>query len=143
MSKKNLARTVIEGGRSHFNTFDRRCSHGEERARSRDVARALLCGGDPEDAIFEPRRSVDPWFYDKLGPAMRWLRSQVGRPWNKVRSELFARFDTRTTAGRHILFDHVLREVEDARPLRPRRHGLWVSEQGVLRHAVFRRKAKK
>jgi len=28
----------------------------------------------------------------------------TGRPWSKVRGELFERFDARTNAGRHIIF---------------------------------------
>src|SRR5439155_1105825 len=32
MATKNLSRTVIEGGRYHGNTFDRRASHGGERS---------------------------------------------------------------------------------------------------------------
>jgi hypothetical protein len=36
------------------------------------------------------------------------MHAQVGRPWDRVRSDLFATFDTRTLAGRHIVFDHML-----------------------------------
>jgi len=68
-------------------------------------------------------------FDDKLGPPRRWLGRQVGRPWNIVRSELLQRFDTRTTAGRHIVFCHMLRWVEHDgvarwRPFLVDRHGL-------------------
>src|SRR5438477_11087201 len=30
------------------------------------------------------------WFGEHLGPLRRWLRSQVGRPWNRVYSEACA-----------------------------------------------------
>ncbi len=43
----------------------------------------------------------------------RWLDAQVGRKWSEVRSEVFEKFDTNTTAGRHITFDHLLRSVTD------------------------------
>lgn len=45
---------------------------------------------------------------DKLGAAERWLLAQVGRPWAKVEGEIRSRFDTRSLAGRHLVFDHLL-----------------------------------
>jgi hypothetical protein len=57
-----------------------------------------------------------------------------------VRSELFARFDTRTTAGRHIVFDHLLKSVEHAPSSFTDRHDLLVDRHGLLRKPVYRRK---
>lgn len=108
MATKNLSRTVIEGGRYHGNTFDRRASHGPERSGVRQALLAIRDGDDADGVVLPQKRKVTRHFHDKLAAAERWLRAQVGRPWNKVRSELFARFDTRTTAGRHIAFDHML-----------------------------------
>lgn len=45
-------------------------------------------------------------FSDLLGPAQRWTRGQVGRPWNKVYSELCGTFDRRKTTQRHVL-EHI------------------------------------
>ncbi|HVW30570.1 MAG TPA: hypothetical protein VHC69_34680 [Polyangiaceae bacterium] len=67
---------------------------------------------DIDSALYEPRTPIRAYFHDKLAPAQRWMRSQVGRPWDKVRGELMLRFDTRTTAGRHIVFDHLLQSVQ-------------------------------
>lgn len=50
-------------------------------------------------------------FTDMLGPLRRYLRSNVGRPWDKVYSELAQHLDKRKTTGIHI-FDHVKWEVE-------------------------------
>jgi hypothetical protein len=50
------------------------------------------------------------WFSDVLGPLRRFLRSNVGRPWNKVFSELRQGLDIRKTTGLHI-FDHLRRMV--------------------------------
>lgn len=111
MATKNLARTVIEGGRAPRNKDSRYRSNAVERRHAHQLELAL-CRRDPlDDHHFVPRQPVRQRFDDKLGPALRYLRSQVGRPWDKVRSDLFARFDTRTTAGRHILFDHLLADV--------------------------------
>jgi hypothetical protein len=135
MSTKNLARTVIEGGRARHNQFMRRYSNAAERAHVHQLERAL-CRADPhDDALFEPRDVVYRGFSDKLGPAMRWLRSQVGRPWNKVRAELFERFDARTTAGRHILFDHLLAEVATEPAARVWKYSRFdVSKHGLLQY---------
>jgi hypothetical protein len=111
MSTKNLARTVIEGGRYRGNRWDRRHSNKSERAAERCLSNRIHLL-DVDGALYEPRTPVRASFRDKLAPAERWMRSQVGRPWNKVRGELMQRFDTRTTAGRHIVFDHLLRSVQ-------------------------------
>jgi hypothetical protein len=133
MSTKNLARTVIEGGRANYSKFQRRNSNAIERARVHQLERALCRASELEDAVFEPRQPVYRGFDDKLGPAVRWLRSQAGRSWDKVRSELFARFDTRTTAGRHILFDHLLAEVSTVPPTRfERQRRFTISARGIL-----------
>lgn len=57
MSTKNLARTVIEGGRSHRNRWDRRHSNARVRAGERDVSRHLLVVGDFDGVVY-PRREV-------------------------------------------------------------------------------------
>lgn len=137
MSTKNLARTVIEGGRDGYSRFTRRHSNAVERARSHVIEHKLCLATDLETAFFPPREAGYIGFADKLGPAMRWLRSQVGRPWDKVRSALFERFDIRTTAGRHIVFDHLLKEVVPEARYRAR---FWISPQGILRYRTYERK---
>lgn len=115
MSKKNLARTAIEGGRRGFNTWERRESNQLERVRTRTMMRAAA--RDPEIAESKPapkRRPVHPEFNDKLNPVYRWIAAQHGRHWDDVRAEVHAKFDARTTAGRHIMYDHVLTHVNYA-----------------------------
>lgn len=50
-------------------------------------------------------------FSDKLGPLRRYLRKQVGRPWDAIYSDLRAHLDFRSVAGLHI-WDHVKMEVQ-------------------------------
>lgn len=113
MSTKNLARTVIEGGRDSDSKWQRRDSNSSLRVAVRSYRAGLR---DPELAWSSPapeRTKVRRQFADKLGPVRRWLASACGRPWSDVRSEIFRLFDTRTLAGRHIVFDHMLMEVTE------------------------------
>lgn len=113
MSTKDLSHTVIEGGRTGSNKWERRYSHAETRAHEKLYLKEVMA--DPEnwyDYDIEPIGHVYKEFDDKLGPVYRWLHAQVGRPWNDVRSEVSQKFDTRTTAGRHIVHDHLLSSVE-------------------------------
>ncbi len=109
MSTKNLARTVIEGGRYYRNCWERRQSHADERAALRVWMEQARADAEVAEARPAPRRKhVHRMFHDKLPPAERWLAAQVGRPWDDVYAELKERFDPRTTAGRHIVYDHML-----------------------------------
>jgi len=113
MSTKRLQRTVIEGGRHNSNKWDRRHSHADVRAKLKNYLADVM--KDLEVAYEEDVEPIEPvyqGFTDKLRPMYRWLRKQAGRPWAEVRSEVFEKFDTRTTAGRHITFDHLLKSVE-------------------------------
>ncbi len=111
------------------NCFERRHSHAEVRQDERAVALRARDGEDADALVWPERRAVPKWFRDKLSPAERWLRSQSGRPWDHVRSEMAARFDTRTLAGRHIVFDHLL-------PPRWRNEHEWNVARGIVRFSV-------
>lgn len=148
MSTKNLARTVIEGGRHRYNKWDRRYSHAETRAHEKAYLSEVK--EDLEnwyDYDIEPTRPVYKGFSDKLGPMHRWLASQCGKPWSEVRSLISTEFDTRTTAGRHIVYDHMLNQVSLSLD-EPRRryyygpedptlsyysHQFYVDDSGILR----------
>jgi len=61
-------------------------------------------------------------FSDRLGPLRRYLRKQVGRPWDRVWSEITQTLDSRSLTGQHI-FDHIRWEVEQE---------AWIGEGGRL-----------
>ena len=70
------------------------------------------------------------------GPPRRRLGSHVGKPWDKVYAEMRKRFDTRTTAGRHFVFEHMLPDVDrgDLSGVgRWRRYRFYVDTHGILR----------
>jgi hypothetical protein len=114
MATKNLARTVIEGGRTGYYKSSVETLTSEERAATKEFLRTVRNDPERADEIVNPvRKPVSVSFADKLRPMYRFMDSKLGQNWSKVRSELFRRFDTRTTPGRHVLFDHLLRDVTE------------------------------
>ncbi len=63
--------------------------------------------GDLADYDSGPRRQLHPArdksFNEHLSPLERFLQGQVGRPWDKVHSEIVARIDRRSTIGNHVM----------------------------------------
>jgi len=109
MSTKRLARTVIEGGRARYNTYERRRSHRGHRRREREYLRSLERQPELADAVAPPVRApVRKQHRDRLSAAERWLASHAGRPWREVEGTILATFDTRSIAGRHVVYDHLL-----------------------------------
>ena len=51
------------------------------------------------------------YFTDHLAPLVRFLESNVGRPWSNVYSELNKRLDRSTVSGQHVI-DHLWGFVE-------------------------------
>lgn len=88
-------RSLKTGRRLHRSEFDAD-DHGATRHK---VSRHGQYGWDAKE------------FTDVLNPLRRYLRKQVGRPWNAVYSELARTLDRRSLTGLHI-WDHVRQEVE-------------------------------
>lgn len=134
MSTKNLSRTVIEGGR----TGTYKASVGLHAASERVETRLFLRSAtvDPESVDDQPsplRKVVYREFADKTHPLLRFLHSRVGKLWNETYTLIRQRFDVRTTPGRHVIFDHLLNDINlsgtdyDRYPSR-----FYVDEEGVL-----------
>lgn len=141
MATKNLARTAIEGGRTGSNKFERRYSHKEERASERAALSKIKDADDWDDVAPNiKRKPVRKEFKDKLRPIYGFLDARVGKSWKKVYAEIREKFDDRTTAGRHILFDHLLREVKGSgrQEEMDRFYGVdyFIDRQGILRKSA-------
>jgi hypothetical protein len=139
MSTKNLARTVIEGGRTGHSKYLRRSSSRWLRIDYRRFCKKMAADQESWDNTPLPLRSRD-WddieHADKTNPCERFLISRAGKPWDNVRSEIFRRFDRKTLAGRHIIFDHLIDKVEDQSIIYHcyRTWGFWVDKGGILRY---------
>jgi hypothetical protein len=62
-----------------------------------------------EDYDSGPQRASsarhDKWLNENLAPLRRYLMRQLGRPWDKVYSEICRTIDTRSAIGLHVLQD--------------------------------------
>ena len=85
------------------------------RNRSLKTARKIRPVEVHEDFDSGPvRASARRWekeFGEHLTPLWRFLRKNLGRPWDKVYSEIRAQLDGRSVTGQHVL-DHLRWEVE-------------------------------
>lgn len=151
MSTKNLARTVIEGGRTNYAKELRR-----ETSRSLRIDNRRFCkriSQDPESwyaAEIPLREPLYLWkdeiHADKVKPCERFLISRAGRSWNEVHSEICARFDRRKLAGWHVTNCHLLASVEDSRKgdayagggghggYSPITNRFWIDHNGIFRY---------
>ena len=138
MSTKRLSRTVLEAGQWRFRWHYSKCASRSERSEARvKAAAAERAAVDVDELYIRPRKPLGKMFAsDKLGAVERWLLAQVGRPWAKIEGEIRSRFDTRSLAGRHIVFDHLLpnhRERRDGEWVVNRRYAFHVDRHGFLR----------
>jgi hypothetical protein len=129
MATKNLARTVVEGGRAGYSKLDRKLRNRRER-RLRFDLEGELCHGRPSGGGYRG-------FADCLSPLERWVGSHVGRGWSRVYHEFCQRFDERTMKGWHLR-DHLLGMVGLGRF---GWHGtFFVDVRGILRRRPRRRR---
>ncbi len=99
MATKNLARTVVEGGRDTYSKLYRKLRNRSERRLRFDLEGDVMHG--------QERVGGSRGFADRLAPLERWLGSNVGRGWSNVYHEFCERFDKRTMKGWHVR-DHLL-----------------------------------
>jgi hypothetical protein len=135
MSTKNLSRTIIEGGRSAHYKMDVADYAASERAETRAYLRAVARDPERADEVAVPKRKASyPEFADKLGAVYKFLDSRLGRSWNKTYAMVRAKFDVRTTPGRHIVLDHMLGVIAlNGEHKQPHFYGRYFVERGILR----------
>lgn len=108
--RNDMAKVVTEkprrGSRNKSEKFGGRLSKDHVSREQED---------DSERGGFIPwsrhRNTDSKEFSDLLGPLHKYLRKQVGRPWNHVYSELSQHLDRRSLSGLHI-WGHVKGDVE-------------------------------
>ncbi len=131
MSTKRLSRSVVEGGRSPNSKWERRAHNRIRRHSATQYYNNYYEDNyrDPE----EPFRVYGREFSDRLSCLYRWLRAQIGRPWNDVFSDVCRTNDARSVKGWHLR-DHVDQYVWRYRQITP--YGLYVDDDGLLQEAI-------
>ena len=109
MSEHRLDRIVIERPRRGLRVSCKKVK-GYKNAL-RQITKEASEDGLLMPFVIKKRHWRSRYFTDHLSPLIRWLRSQVGQPWDRVYSELCYRLNTRTLSGQHI-FSHVWDFVE-------------------------------
>ena len=110
---------------------ERRGSRRRNRKWGRRLASVPGADYDDQATFVSSARRRQYGYYEKeftdvLGPLRGFLRSHLGRPWNKVFSELRQGLDVRKVTGMHI-FDHVKGMVAT---------DCYVDEDGTVRHIL-------
>lgn len=101
-----MAKVIVERPRREGSLSKHRDAYRSARGRhSRDIED--LPNHESMKSRYFDRKELN----ENLRPLWRWLDKQVGRPWNKVYSELCARIDIRNTVQKHVR-DHLNQEVE-------------------------------
>ena len=137
--RNDMAKVVTEAPRrghgNSSNKWGRRLSKDEYGLDDHSAGRAPIARGRQYGWNAKE-------FSDLLGPLRRYLRKQVGRPWNKVWSEITGTLDSRSLTGQHI-FDHIRWEVErdvcigdDGRLYHKPRWGVIALVSGLYVHPV-------
>lgn len=141
MATKNLARTVIEGGRMGYNKYERRLSSRIERHCVRQLLHSVINETEiVQKFVIPTRKKVPKDFNDKTNPVERWLKSRTGKKWNITHSMIFRKFETRTMAGRHIVFDHILSAVVPYTSVEKHFSRYIIDENGTLIHIPHKKR---
>jgi hypothetical protein len=137
--RADMHKVIVE--RPRYGSHRPNSRTGLRLARDR-IAHALYEGADHDGGPLRPQAARrDKEFNEHLGPLRRFLRRQVGRPWDKIHSEIRERIDTRSALGLHVM-QHLYQFVETRTFLEGREvytYGCWhrpVPVRGLYVHPV-------
>lgn len=125
MATRDLARTIVEGGRHRQSSSDRRWANRSDRR--------LRFGPEGEVVAGRERGTAWKFFHDRPNPLTRWMDRQVGRGWRNVLRDLDRIADRQTVKGRHLR-EHALGLVRvDDHDRSWGRRWFFVDARGILR----------
>ncbi len=109
--RADMAKVLVERPR-----FDSRDRGTPRKGYKKRLRRMLDAGESPpiREGMMRPYGHGVPAFNEHLSPLRRYVQSQVGRPWDKVHSEICAHIDRGNVVQKHILthlYDYVLTRV--------------------------------
>ncbi len=145
MSTKNIARSIIEGGRTRGYKDTRDEQKRSERHNFKQFLNQVKIDSeiydDGKDPVHEEPLDTyqfDEKFADKISPLKRWVEKKNGKGWNNTFSEIKEKFNTDTTPGRHIVEDHLLNEFQfdwHDHKFGYRKDDLIINENGIIKKA--------
>jgi hypothetical protein len=105
--RSDMAKVLVERPRVKGASFRK------PKGYKKRVRKLLDAGDSPPvyEGIKRPHGHATKHFNEHLGPLRRYVQSQVGRPWDRVYSEICERVDRGNVVQKHILthlFDYVV-----------------------------------
>ena len=144
MATRNLARTVVEGGR--HGRDDERAFTRSQRKGTKQQLYGITSARDADESyavmgtVYPERHGwAGTSFADRFKAVERYLQTNAGRPWNKVFSELCSKYDRRSVKGWHLIDGHLLRHMVRPSEGGPPTSGAWVDRHGILRYTQWKR----
>ena len=138
MATKNLARSILEGGRTVEDRSERRWSNRKLRRDDRAHFRRILADAERAEEMAEPNRearwvSPSSRFTDVLGGIHRWMETMVGKRWDDCYAEIRRRFDVRNLAGWHVVTQHIVGEFARAGTEQTKYSRYVIGDDGIVR----------
>lgn len=120
--RKNYNKLIVQAG--HFKGTGRMYYKRKPRSEKREE--------DLTGRLGMKVGSKSKYFRDHLQPLMRWLKTQIGRPWDSVLGDAK---NLATSWGQEHIMGHIKNSVShSAHHLKYATYGLYVDEFGVLRN---------
>jgi hypothetical protein len=124
--REDMGKVLVERPRKRCGFLQGKCGKGYATRVRREMATE---DGSPirEGTMRRYGGRGDKYFNEHLGPLRRFIDSNVGRPWDKVFSEISKHVDSGNVVQKHILthlFEYVIVNVEliDGEPYRDARN---------------------
>lgn len=108
--RSDMSKVIVERPRRYRGCSARK-SPGYPRARARRLGGRTLCDQPARERMSPGAPYGEKCLNENLAPLARFLRAQVGRPWDKVHSEISEHLRVTSAVQRHVL-EHLSDIVE-------------------------------
>ncbi len=138
--RADMGKVLVERPRLKRRSGDSRPAKGYRK----ETERALAAGDPPNRERLTKRYGhIRKFFNENLAPLRRFLDANVGRPWNKVYSEICQHVDRSNVVQKHVLthlFDYVVRDtvLVNGEPCRADGRRSWYRDGPSLRTSSIR-----
>lgn len=133
--RADMGKVLVERPRLKRRSGDSRPAKGYRK----ETERSLAAGDAPNrERLVTRYKHHRKFFNENLAPLRRFLEANVGRPWNKVYSEICQHVDRNNVVQKHVLthlFDYVVTNTVliDGEPCRAEKRRSWYGDGPSLR----------